>query len=332
MIKRGRLIIVILILSITLIIASCKKDTIIKNTMEVPTKNDSNISSNLMSDIAMKYGITHESFPRIDGSTSTLSIVRAINIAMYQDTGNDNFPETASKTVPAYKLLIDGNVDIIIVPYASLEVTELAKSKGVKLEFYPVASEALVFITPIENETVNITKEQVRNIYIDYGINNWSELGGPDRELVPICRNADSGSQSQMDNLILMGKEMHPSIKKNYVELTMEGMLDIVAFYHSGGLDGSPTDSYAIGYTLYTYLKNMGEVTGIDERLKMLSYEGVAPTEESIADGSYSLADGYYAVIRSDLPEEHDARSIIKWLKSDEGKDAISNLNYIPKD
>src|SRR5690606_22086045 len=143
---------------------------------------------------------------------------------------------------------------------ASSDVLTFAESKGVKLEFHPIASEALVFITPIENEAGNITKEQVRNIYIDYGIMNWSELGGPNRKLVPICRNADSGSQSQMDNFILQGKEMHPDIQKNYVELTMEGMLELVAFYHNGGLDSKPTDSYALGYTLYTYLKNMGEV------------------------------------------------------------------------
>ncbi len=40
--------------------------------------------------------------------------------------------------------------------------------------------------------------------------------------------------------------------------------------------------------------------------------------EESITDGSYLLTDGYYAVVRSDLPTEHSARSAINWLKRDE--------------
>jgi len=157
-------------------------------------------------------------------------------------------------------------------------------------------------------------------------------LDGPDRELVPICRNSDSGSQSQIDNLILNGEKMHSAIQKNYVELTMEGMLEQVAFYHGGGLSGSPADSYALGYTLYTYLKNMGEITGIDEHLKMLAFEGVTPSEESIADGSYSLADGYYAVVRSDLSEGHSARSVINWLKGDDGKAVIKDLGLIPKE
>ena len=62
---------------------------------------------------------------------------------------------------------------------------------------------------------------------------------------MPICRNADSGSQSQLDNLILQGEPMDPSIQENYVELTMEGMLEQTAFYHTGGLFGQPSDSYA---------------------------------------------------------------------------------------
>ena len=123
---------------------------------------------------------------------------------------------------------------------------------------------------------------------------------------------------------------MHHSIKKNHVELTMEGMLEQVAFYHSGGLSGKPTNSYAIGYTLYTYLKGMGDMTGIDQHLKLLAFDGVAPSEKTIADGSYPLTDAYYAVVRSDLPADHSARSIIEWLRSDDGKEAIGDLNLIP--
>lgn len=331
-IKVRKSIIILLAIAISISLISCGKETVPPSTSEAPTKETPTLSTAMMSDTGKEYGITDENYPKIDGSTSTLSIVRAINRAMYGNDGNRNYPETASKTVPSYNLLINGELDMIIVPYASADVLELAESKGIKLEFYPIASEALVFITPVENEAEDVTREQVRKIYIDYGIKDWSELGGPNRELVPICRNADSGSQSQMDNLILEGSKMHSDIQKNYVELTMEGMLELVAFYHNGGLDGKPSDSYALGYTLYTYLKNMGEITGIDERLKILSFEGVTPTEENITDGKYSLADAYYAVVRSDLPQEHSARNIIKWLESDEGMGEIKKRGLIPKD
>ncbi len=326
----------ILLMAITLVSCTKGPDTAkpVGSTSEAITDNGSstsNSSKNLMSATADKLGIAHQNYPKIDGSTSTLSIARAINTAMYQSSENDNFPEIASKTVPSYKLLIDGQVDMIIVPYASADVLALAEAAGVELGFYPIAVEALVFITPKENKTENITMEQVRKIYLDYGITNWSALSGPNRELVPICRNSDSGSQSQLDNLILNNQKMHQAIQKNHVELTMEGMLEQVAFYHNGGLSGKPTNSYALGYTLYTYLKNMGEITGIDEKLKMLAFEGVVPSEESIADGSYPLTDAYYAVVRRDLPVDHSARRVISWLKSDDGKESTKGLGLIPK-
>lgn len=331
---------ILLILTMVFLFVSCKKfmdnSEQSESQYEQPIVNDNlnfdnGIVDNSMSETANELGITHQNYPKIDGSTSTLSIVRAINMAMYKNSGNDNFLEKASKTVPSYKLLIDDKVDMIIVPYASSEILGEAENKGVKLEFYPIAAEALVFITPRENKAENITKEQVREVYLNNGIKNWSALGGPERKLIPICRNSDSGSQSQMDNLILEGKKMHSSIKKNYVELTMEGMLEQVAFYHSGGLNSRPTNSYALGYTLYTYLKGMGEITGIDESLKMLAFEGISPSEQSIADGSYSLSDGYYVVIRKDLPEGHSARKIINWLRSDDGNAIIKGLRLIPK-
>ncbi len=276
-------------------------------------------------------GITAENYPLIDGSTSTLCIAEAIYRAMFGEDsyGDEAYPNKASKTVPSYHLLIDKKVDMILVPYASAEILKDAAKVEVELEFHKVAAEALVFITPAENPTDSITREQVRDIYLNYGITNWNRLGGPDRELVPICRNSDSGSQSQMDNLILNDEKMHPRIQQNYVELTMEGMLEQVAFYHSGGIGGKPTNSYALGYTLYTYLHSMDGITGIGERLKILAFDGTMPTVENIADGSYSLSDGYYAVVCSDLPQDHKARSIIKWLQGTEGAAAIEKVGLI---
>lgn len=328
--KTWIILIIILILSLVACTRNSEYQGLPPSTVDKPATGGSTL--NEMTDLAIELGISHENYPKIDGSTSTLSIIWGINEAMYRNDGNDNFLEEASKTVPSYKLLINKEVDMIVVPYPSSEVLKEADKKKVKLEFFPIAAEALVFITPKENTAENISMEEVRNIYLKYGIKNWSELGGPDKKLVPICRNADSGSQAQMDNLILKDKKMHSSIKKNYVELTMEGMLEQVAFFHSGGFNKKPTNSFALGYTLYTYLLSMGKMTGIDESLKMLAFEGVVPNEETIANGSYPLTDGYYAVIRKDLPKDHSARIISDWLRGDGGKRILRKLGLIPKE
>lgn len=340
----------------------------------------------VMSETAVKYGITAQNYPKINGSTSAFGIIWAIGKTMYDEKKHNSnlmeyarnleervgdikeymrtneeyarnvkeyfnkyeefllkqYPSEPVQTVPSYEQLLNGELDMIIVPDPSLEILKLAKQKKVVLKFHPVAAEALIFITPKENTAENITLEQARKIYLNYAITNWAELGGPDRELIPICRNSDSGSQAQMDNLVLKNKKMHPDIEKNYVKLTMGSMLRLVANYHTGDQyyyqgelrDSDPKNSYALGYTLYTYFQhdlNNNLVPPVADKLKILKINGIVPDKATIANGSYPLGHKYYAVLRKNLPENHSARSIIKWLQSDEGVTAIAEMGYIPR-
>lgn len=61
-----------------------------------------------------------------------------------------------------------------------------------------------------------------------------------------------------------------------------------------------------------------------------MNYEGVTATAESIADGSYPLSDGYYAVTRADLPQDHPARAVVRWLRSQTGQEALLRQGFIP--
>ena len=54
-----------------------------------------------------------------------------------------------------------------------------------------------------------------------------------------------------------------------------------------------------------------------------------ALTAQSIMSGEYPLADGYYAVVRSDLPQDHPARAIIAWLQSEGGYSVIERAGLM---
>ena len=322
--KKNSILIILMTVFALMIFTSC----LAKPTARDNQSDDAKKSTTEISEVAVSMEVTPENYPRIDGSTSTLRLVQEIYKEVFKYAGYQlsDLPQEASKTVPSYEKLISNQVDMILVPYASEEVLNKALKAGAQLEFHPISLEALIFITAKDNSAQNITKEQVQKIYIDYGINNWKELGGPDKELIPLCRNADSGSQSQMDNLVLMGKPMNEKIKNNFVELTMEGLLEQAAFYHNV----SKKDCFGLGYSLYYYLQNMNNVTGIGNRLKILNYEGIAATPETIADGSYPLATSYYAVVRKDLPKNHSARNLVQWLSSKYGSECISRSGLTP--
>ena len=134
--------------------------------------------------------MTEKNYPRVDGSTSTLGIVQAAYEAVFgpESMDEEGYPWEASKTMPSYEKLIAGDLDLILAPSPSADVLSQAKEAGVELELAQVAAEALIFITPVENTAANIAGDQVRDIYLHNGIASWTELGGPDRALVPIWR------------------------------------------------------------------------------------------------------------------------------------------------
>lgn len=294
------------------------------------------------SSVALSIGISAENYPRIDGSTSTLPLVQGIYRWMLTDneqgwlsklppayrrlitsgvTGWKGFPQKASKTMPSYEMLINGDVDLIIVPDPSEEIIKMAADSGIMLEYVPIGAEALVFITHKDNPVDEITSEQVQKIYSDMTITDWSVLGGLEGRIIPICRNADSGSQAQMESRVMKDKKINPSIEENYMERDMNGMVQMVEEYKYFAGEGEE-NAYALGYTMYYFLNASQSVMG-EIFVKTLAYDGVSPTPETLLSKEYPLASNYFAVIRKDTPDNHPARRIAHWLTGDEGQWAV---------
>lgn len=255
--------------------------------------------------------------PILDGSTSTYAITENIYWKYYQNYQNHpSFPQAHSKTANSYHRLIDGEADIIFVPDPSEEVTRYAEEKGVKLKYIPIANEALVFFTATQNEADNITTEQLHEIYVNNGITNWKELGGSDTPLIPYCRNNDSGSHAQMEKFILSGDDINETISREHISREMASILrDVDEFNREN------TDKYAMGYSLYYYYNTVSQVLGPLD-LKLMSINGITPTEESIASGAYPYTTNYYAVIRDEENPKVDA--FVELMLSDFGKEVIS--------
>ncbi len=256
--------------------------------------------------------------PRLDGSTSTYAITQNIYNRYYKNAQNlESMPKAHSKTSNSYKNLIDGKADVIFVPDPSEEITKYAEDKGVQLKFVPIANEALVFFVGENNRASNITTEQIQKIYIENSIKNWKELGGDDLTLAAFCRNNDSGSHAQMEKFILDGKSISDEISKERTSYVMSSILTDVESY-----DEEHSDSAAIGYSLYYYYQSVPRVIG-DMHLKLLSIDGISPSDESISSGKYPYTTNYYAVIRDESDPKTD--EFVKLMQGDFGKDIISS-------
>ncbi len=112
-----------------------------------------------------------------------------------------------------------------------------------------------------------------------------------------------------MERFFLKGREIHPDIRRERTSISMSNVLTDVEDYnreHSG--------SYALGYSMYYYYLTYGTLLGAVDDLKLLTVDGVMPSEESLSDGSYPLTTNYFAVIREDEPEDSSARRLTEYL------------------
>ena len=183
----------------------------------------------------------------------------------------------------------------------------------------------MVFFTNEENPVKGLTIQQLQDIYVRNAYDNWSQVGGPDAKLTPYCRNTDSGSHALMEAMILDGGTLSDGIAQGNVSTAMSTALTDVA----AALERDPA-GYAIGYSVYYYYLTaefmMGDVT--ENRLHLLAVDGVTPSDETIADGSYPLSSYNYIVLRAGEPEDSPARRLADFMVSEAGQEVVVNAGF----
>ncbi len=275
------------------------------------------------SDLAVLYGFD-KNMPTIDGSTSSYPFTEAVFTNLfYNGYNHPKFPAVHSKSHASYQKLINGEVDMLFAAiYPSSDILSLAKEKNVELELIPIAYDAMIFFTNTENPAEGLTKEQISNLYVNNAYKNWSSLGGPDALLYPFCRNSDSGSHSHMEKYFLSGNEIHPEIQKETSETMSNILTDVM---------NSKTESpagYGLGYSIYYYFNNMDLFYNTKTELKLLAIDGVYPTDQTIADGTYPLSSNSYIVLRKDTPQNSPARKMAEFMLTKSGQDCVELAGF----
>ena len=279
---------------------------------------------------AIQFGLDRE-MPVIDGSTSTYPYTQGVYSVLFTNgTAHPQFPKSHSKSFASYERLIRGEADVLFAATkASAELESLAAEQGVELQYIPIAYDAMVFFTNLENPVNGLTRQQIQDIYVRNAYSSWDQVGGPEAKLLPYCRNTDSGSHALMERYFLEdGKlSLAPEILQGNVSVAMSSALTDVA----SALSLDPP-AYAIGYSVYAYYGSYEEMmTDVTpNKLKLLAVDGVLPTAETIADGTYPLADYNYLVLRSDEPKDSPARRLAEFMVSDAGQQAVADSGFLP--
>jgi len=262
------------------------------------------------------FRFTRENFPRLNGSTSTVPLAEAVcSILLGESREEVGDLIHFSKTTQAYRELLYGHADLLIIGEANADILAEKEAKGFEWLKTPFATDAFVFVVNEKNPVDSITVEEARRIYTGE-IANWSELGGEDIPIIPFQRNAEAGSQTLMEKHVMQGTPMMDA-PTDYIIASMGGLMEAVKSYdNSAG---------AIGYSVYYYAEEMKAAQG----LKLLKLEGVEPNPETIRSGEYPIVNPKYVVISAEAAEDSPTRRLYDWLLSQEGQRLIAAEGYV---
>ncbi len=265
---------------------------------------------------ANQVSFTRENFPRLDGSTATAPLGRAIAAVLLGES-EDEVSDLIdfSRTTESYRELMRGNRDLVIAAEPNEAVFDEMKEAGFEIEMEPFAMDALVFMVNAGNPVESLTLEQLRGIYTGE-ITNWSEVGGEDVEIVAFQRNAESGSQVLMEKLVMDGTEMIDP-PEGYMLSSMGGLMDAVKSYDNS--------SNAIGYSVYYYAHDMQMADG----LKLIAVDGVEPNQDTIRSGDYPFLNPYYVAIDAAEPENSMTRVLFDWILGPDGQKLVDMQGYV---
>lgn len=258
---------------------------------------------------------TRDNLPRLDGSTSTVPLAKALCAVLLGESREDVADLVQfSRTTQSYRNLMAGEADLVLAAEPTPEVRAELEA-GDQWLLTPFATDALVFVVNQDNPVDSLTTEQLQKIYTGE-ITNWSQVGGEDRDIIPFQRNPEAGSQALMKKLVMDGLEMmEPPV--DYTAGSMSSLLEGVRQY-----DNSPA---AIGYTVYYYAHDMEMAQG----LKLLSIDGTAPSPDTIRSGEYPFLNPYYVVMDKDEAEDSPARILYDWLLGEEGQSLVAREGYV---
>lgn len=261
-----------------------------------------------------------EDLPILDGAAAVFPVYSAFVNATYPshvklqqyDLTDQAGPFRYTNTVNGYYSLAQKEIDIFFGAYPSKDQIQFAAEQGTEFEYTQIGSEAFVFFVHKNNPIDNLTSEQIRSIYSGQ-ITNWNQVGGSNKKIDAYQRNQGSGSQSML--IHFMGDTPLMDPPSELVNDLMSGIIEKVSDYRSS--------TGSIGFSFRYYVE--GIIQNPD--IKILSVDGMAPTVESIKNGSYPITTPLYAVTYAGNTNEN-VSVLLEWVLSEEGQEIIERTGY----
>ena len=234
-----------------------------------------------------------------DGSTSMESVIGTLGEAFEKENDGVTFTYNPTGSGSGIQAVQEGRCDIGL---SSRSLKEEEKAGG--LTETVLAYDGIAIIVHPENPVSDLSLEQIAAIYTGE-ITNWSQVGGKDAEIVLIGREAGSGTRDGFESITGTSEAC-----KYRQELTSTG--DVIT-----NVAANPD---AIGYA---------SLAAVKDSVKMLSVDGVTPSEAAVKDGSYVVQRPFVLVTKTGVALSEAAQKFFDFATSEAAVELIASAGAV---
>ncbi|RLC40341.1 MAG: phosphate ABC transporter substrate-binding protein [Candidatus Coatesbacteria bacterium] len=242
----------------------------------------------------------------IQGSTTVLPIVQRVAEVYMSKNPDVSLSVSGGGSGVGITALLDGTTDIAM---ASRQMKDKEKAtankKGMKIKEVEIAMDGIAVIVHPSNSISEMTIDDIKSIYMEGGVSNWSKFGGEDKDIVVVSRDTASGTFEVFEKKVLGGEKVRADALLQASNVAVKNAV--------AGSEG------AIGYMGIGYL---------GDEVKALLVNGVEPTEANVLSGEYPVARKLYLYIRGDAPD--DINAFVNFVLSEDGQRIVREVGYIP--
>mgnify|MGYP000305952056 CR=1 FL=1 len=229
-----------------------------------------------------------------DGSTSMEKVINSLGESFMAMNKDVKFTYNPTGSGSGIQAVSEGRCDIGL---SSRALKDDEKASG--LVETVVALDGIAIVVNPENPVSDLDIDTIAKIYTGE-ITNWKEVGGNDAEIVLIGREAGSGTRDGFESIT----DTKDSCKYRQ-ELTSTG--DVITTVS--------TNPDAIGYASLAALK---------DNVKALTVGGIAPTEDTVKDGSYVIQRPFVLVTKDGAELSTAAQAFFDYATSADAADLIA--------
>lgn len=243
----------------------------------------------------------------LDGSTTVGPIAKAFAEFYMQQHKGVNITVSESGSGNGAKSLINGACDIADMSrFMKDKEFKAAANKGIMPVAHVVAMDGLPIIVHPSNPVDKLTVEQVRDIYLGK-ITNWKQVGGPNKKIIKISRDTNSGTYETFHKLVM---------KKAKIVGNCE-------YVGSNGAVRQRVQSTpaAIGYAGLGF---------VDKTIKALTINGVFPDARTVATGKYPISRPLFMFTNGYPKLGTHLHSFITLYLTPKGQEIVESIGFIP--